>query len=72
MLLSLTNSLSSESCNLPKMVVNRGDPRTNPQGLLMAMLSLQINPHVLQADVPNLLAQAGLLTLLVVLLQTPS
>lgn len=45
----------------------------NPQELLMmSMLSLQINSHVLQADVPNLLAQDELLALLVVLLQIPS
>lgn len=72
MLLGLTNSLSPESCNLLKMVVNRDDPGMNPQELLMAMLSLQINSHVLQADVPNLLAQDELLALLVVLLQIPS
>lgn len=72
MLLGLTSSLSSESCNLPKTVVNRGEPRMNPQGLLMAMLSPQISSCVLQADVPNLLAQAGPLVLLVVLLQIQS
>lgn len=44
----------------------------NPQGLLTVMLSLQINSHVLQADVPSLLTQALLLALLVVLLQIPS
>lgn len=43
----------------------------NPQEL-MSMLSLQVNSHVLQADVPNLLAQGELLALLVVLLQIPS
>lgn len=44
----------------------------NPQGLLMETLSPQISFCVLQADVPNLLAQAGPLVLLVVLLQIQS
>jgi len=69
--LGLTNSLSSESCNLPKMVV-REDSRMNPQGLFMTVLHLQMNSYDLQADVPNLLAQAVLLALLVVLSQIPS
>lgn len=44
-LLGLTNSPSSESHNMLKMEV-REDLKMNPQGLLVAMLSFQINFYV--------------------------